>query len=512
MSSYYFTSGKNLPAFDENTIVGIDKMPILTMLLYAILIELCMAIRGVGWDGDSIVNIAQFYKLIYPTLYGTPDGGTFPKLFPIITFGVFHALTGSYAIHLISIAISVYAIGMVSRLPAAFGGGPIWVVLPFLVPTWTNAILSADNAALAVGFSLLAIVDLINSRPNRAVGLLLMSEFARPGAFLIIALLLVLRLLPRRIGSEHLPSLPNPLWCLICFLLAIVHTAWVYRLGYSSYTDFVASCFSDPGLVSSRAWFKYDIRAFSWFLKSLMRGVLNLTNTALGPSFFGITLSNFVIIAGIIGWVAIAGVSRIKTLIIWLMITIPMMMIPVGAFLVGPGLAYSEYLIPATLPLLAGVARLASATRINRGWFLLLATFLAIPLAVHDGSILRGQVETNPTQTQSNASQSVFRLSDPKINWLSDPLTRSLLVELRQRRGRPLRLFASCDVVTLMIDVPDLLSSITIFAEQASRSDSFSFLMESTSKIYFLKRVEDVSLQETNGSLDQESPDAIYTS
>src|SRR5581483_9339730 len=50
--------------------------------------------RGFGWDGDSVVSAAQFVKLTNWRIYGTPDGGTHPKLGCILLFGLIYRLTG----------------------------------------------------------------------------------------------------------------------------------------------------------------------------------------------------------------------------------------------------------------------------------------------------------------------------------------------------------------------------------------------------------------------------------
>jgi hypothetical protein len=63
-------------------------------LVPPVLLTVCLIVvlmlRGMGWDGDSIVNIAQFEKLIHPALSDTPDAGSAPKLLPIFLFGFFH--------------------------------------------------------------------------------------------------------------------------------------------------------------------------------------------------------------------------------------------------------------------------------------------------------------------------------------------------------------------------------------------------------------------------------------
>jgi hypothetical protein len=122
---------------------------------------LTLILRGAGWDGDSITNIAQFEKIIHPALFGTLDGGTAPKLMPIALYGGFHWITGSYDIHWITIFLTAYSIARLVRLPVENGGGPMWLALPFISIAWIQLVLSADNQALALPFLILALVDLV---------------------------------------------------------------------------------------------------------------------------------------------------------------------------------------------------------------------------------------------------------------------------------------------------------------------------------------------------------------
>jgi hypothetical protein len=182
----------------------------LPALIVAICLIVALIFRGVGWDGDSINNIAQFEKLIHPRLFDTPDGGTVPKLLPIVLFGGFHWLTGSYSIHWLSIALTALAVGQLVRLPAERGGGCIWLTLLFLSPTWIAAILDADNPALQTGFLILGFTSLMQHKSDRAIIFFLLAEFSRGGAFLLIALVIAVSRIPafvRTYGKVNVPSL-----------------------------------------------------------------------------------------------------------------------------------------------------------------------------------------------------------------------------------------------------------------------------------------------------------------
>src|SRR5262249_10906364 len=101
--------------YEKRAVAVALERHLLPMLLAAMFLIVALLIRGTGWDGDSIVNIAQFEKLIHPRLFDTPDAGTLPKLLPIVLFGGFHWLTGSYNIHWLSIALTAIAIGQLVR-------------------------------------------------------------------------------------------------------------------------------------------------------------------------------------------------------------------------------------------------------------------------------------------------------------------------------------------------------------------------------------------------------------
>ena len=83
------------------------------------LLSILLFFRGEGWDGDSLVNIAQFNKLVFFDLYGVPDSGTTPKLLPITLFGTFHFVFNSYSIHWPVILLSSFAFAKIALLPKA---------------------------------------------------------------------------------------------------------------------------------------------------------------------------------------------------------------------------------------------------------------------------------------------------------------------------------------------------------------------------------------------------------
>ena len=154
---------------------------ILLTILFFILFYISLIIRGVGFDGDSIVNILQFYKIINQDLYNLPDGGTTPKLFLIILFGSFHYIFDSYNIHIMVFIVCSYSFAKFTLISPKYGGGYIWIILPFLSPIFLNSIMSANNPALSVCFYLLSLSYLFEKKINLSFIFLLLSELSRPG-------------------------------------------------------------------------------------------------------------------------------------------------------------------------------------------------------------------------------------------------------------------------------------------------------------------------------------------
>src|SRR5262245_50933744 len=176
--------------------VGVALHNVLPVLLVGICLNVALLIRGVGWDGDSIINIAQFEKLLHPSLFGTPDPGASPKLLPIFLFGAFHWLTGSYAIHWLTIVLTAVAVGQLVHLPAERGGGWIWLTLPFISPLWIATILTADNPVLQFGFLILGVIKLMHFNYTRALVFLLLAELSRPGPSILIAFIILIPQVP----------------------------------------------------------------------------------------------------------------------------------------------------------------------------------------------------------------------------------------------------------------------------------------------------------------------------
>lgn len=210
------------------------KLFLLTSLFF-FLIYISSNIRGIGWDGDSIVNIHQFYKLANSNLYNGPDGGTTPKLLPIILYGLFHFTMKSYSIHFISIILCSYAFARSFFLSKNFGGGWIWLILPFISPRFLNAIISADNTALSIGFYLLSLVALFEKKILFSFIFLLFAEFSRPGYSVLMPITLFYLFYLNNFGNYNNKKF---LFIIILIALAFLHSFFCYLLSYESFLEY----------------------------------------------------------------------------------------------------------------------------------------------------------------------------------------------------------------------------------------------------------------------------------
>lgn len=205
-------------------------------IFFFILFIFSLSFRGVGWDGDSIVNIHQFYKLINPNLYNGPDGGTTPKLMPILLYGLFHFLFKSYSIHLIVFFLCSYSLARATLLPKRFGGGYIWLILPFISPMFLNDIMSANNPALSSGFYLLSLVFLFEKKIFFTFICLLFSEFSRPGYSILMLISLVFLIY---INYSDINRNKQKIYLIILLIIiAFLHSLFCYKLSYTSFAEY----------------------------------------------------------------------------------------------------------------------------------------------------------------------------------------------------------------------------------------------------------------------------------
>jgi hypothetical protein len=204
----------------------------LTSIFFFIFFFIIILIRGEGWDGDSVVNIAQFYKLIFSDLYGILDGGTHPKLLTIMLFGGFHYLFESYSIHWVVILISSFAFAKVVLLNKNYGGGFLWFWLPFISPTLILSIISADNPSMAISFYILAIVYTFEKKIIWSFICLFLAELSRPGYSVLMTLSLLFFIFNNTLSIKK--NIKQIILILILITFAFIHTLFSFKLAYPS--------------------------------------------------------------------------------------------------------------------------------------------------------------------------------------------------------------------------------------------------------------------------------------
>jgi hypothetical protein len=471
-------------------------------LVFGALLALTLLFRGVGWDGDSILSIAQFEKLIHPQLFDTPVGA-FPKFLTIFLFGGFHWLTGSYDIHWITIALTAFAIAKLVYLPGAQGGGPIWLLLPFLSPKWINTVLSADNPPLQVAFLILGLVSLMERKPNLAVFFFLLAELSRPGAAFLIAGIITVSWSAWFIKTF---GRLNVVLAGAALSLAILHMTTGYRLGYATFDELFSQQYTYPGSNS------YDPERFKGHpIEALIRYFRFIIGA--WPSLLSLTFT----IPSLIGWVIYLKKNPSGNMSAWLLFFVPLTISPLAAIQTGSLYLEHAYIISAVLPFLAGLALLynhllASVLSRDRASAFLSAAVrmrnsailvFAVLLAFGDGHILYGDFEVNPVAPEGA----------PKtpLTWISDHRTKHLIQQALQENGRALTIIASCDVNTLMVDVASAADKIIIFSANSDISVTNEVFLKDCNGDDFKKRENDVLLSEHSPILSITNPDVIYT-
>jgi hypothetical protein len=264
----------------------------------------------------------------------------------------------------------------------------------------------------------------------------------------------------------------------------MAHSAFAYLLAHQSFEDFVAATIYYPGALEDPLKFRHDPAILGTFLAHAWQSLLNLVPVV----FLGL---------GAMGWILSAWFRPDYRNALWGLCLVPLSILPVSAFLLGPYYPIHSYMVFLALPVLAGIAMLAGIAWPIRSatTSLALCAIVALGLAVVDSWRWRGRFEVNPPAS---------------VWWTSDPETKRLVSAARERVGRPLVLAASCDVITLLIDVPAEISRLVIFSDDGAISHSTAYLRDCTS-LYFRKRSGDVLLPGEADALSAARPDAIYT-
>ena len=241
--------------------------------------------RGFGWDGDSFVSAAQLVKLLNPSLYGTVDAGTHPKFLSILFFGLVYLGTGSfYLLSLAAITLHAGAVALVCHWIRAEGGAwfPAWLLLVANIE-WNAIVINADNPGFSVPFLLMGLYFFVHrSRQNLGALLLLGSSLFRPGADLVLGVLLLREFLR---GNRRLAPAG------VCLALGLLHTWFGLYLAYPAREQFLQLClYFIPGSQALVPYYKGSWHVLPPYFEAVRDGVSPLTAALLIlPALLGLT-------------------------------------------------------------------------------------------------------------------------------------------------------------------------------------------------------------------------------
>jgi hypothetical protein len=222
---------------------------------FASLFFIC--IRGWGWDGDSVISATQFVRLLNPSIYGIDDGGTHPKLLCIVLFGVTYQLAGSFVpLTLLSVLLNASAVALVCKWIQETQGNWLLALAGFAINIpWHSMVASCDNPAFSVPF-LFAGLYFYCHGPRIALGavLLLISSLFRPGAELVLLVLLAVNVLKREYTTRRL------LVQIGCLAAAVAHSVYGFYLAYPSADQFRRLCVTYfPGAAEQVPVYKHSL-------------------------------------------------------------------------------------------------------------------------------------------------------------------------------------------------------------------------------------------------------------
>lgn len=500
--------------------------------IFFILFYLVLHLRGEGWDGDSIVNIAQFYKIINFDLYGTPDAGTTPKFLPIFIFGLFNYLFDSYAIHWPVILISSYAFAKTTKLPIDQGGGFIWFFLPFSSPALVYSIVSADNPGLAISFYILAIVFFFEKKILVSFIFLLLAEFTRPGysILMIITFLYFIFIEPTALSKNKKKNL----FIFILILIGLLHSLYCYKLAYPTFESYNANNWETyrPGFHEDPEFF---INNKLFTLKIFFSGVLAaLFSNNLLPFPFSIIALMMLIFS----FKSLKNYSTI--LFLQPAIYGPFLFAALTLGTIMPAYrnpyffknlyAHDPYYFLTTLPvLLFGISFFISKlisinntffknknNSIFNSSFLFLSKklsilynfktsiILAFILVLGNGIVLKGKYELNPIQ--SNKIKSKY--SDV---WLSDKLAKKIILKKFNKKKEKLKILSTCDVIPIIVDNGLYIKKISFASPHIYLNKKKVEYIGSCYDSHFLKRSDDILLNIDKKYDLSDNFDILYT-
>lgn len=503
---------------------------------FFLLFYIVLLLRGTGWDGDSLVNVAQFNKLFSRNLFGIPDSGTTPKLFTIFIFGLFNFIFNSYSIHIPTIFLMSYALAKVTLLPRTEGGGYIWFFLPFISPVLIFSTISADNPSLAIAFYILSISFLFEKKILLYFIFLLFAEFSRPGYCVLMILSLFLLILNQSINIFK----DKKKIFLIIFLIVLgfVHSLYCYKLAYFNFNDY--------GIQNWDTYRGENYKDSNFFIENKIFTLKTIFNAFLASILSNNTLPFPLSIFGIFILFAILSIIKFKNNFS-LLYLLPAIYIPFIYAALTKGTIMADYRNPyffkkiyASDPyyfitlvpvLLFGISFFVgnflcdknnnNPTKIKKLIKLIflekffskiyinlynpkIAIIIALFLVIGNGLILKGRYEFNPIQ--SNSIKSKF--SDI---WLSDPIAIEKFYQVYKNKGKKIDVLTTCDVIPILIDSANYINKLSFASENIYENKKKDQFIGSCYNSHFKKRKDDIILDVNKKYNVLENFDILYT-
>jgi hypothetical protein len=494
-------------------------------IFFFLLFIIVLSIRGYGWDGDSLVNIAQFKKIIYFSLFGIPDMGTTPKLLPILLFGGYNYFFDSYTIHLPVIIIFSYSLAKVVQLSKRSGGGFIWLFLPFISPALIFNIVSADNPALAIAFYILSISYFFNKKIFISFIFLLLAEFSRPGYSLLMFLTLTFLFFNQTLILK-INKIKIFLILVLCFL-GLIHSLFCYKLGYLNFDDYNInnwdvtitdgeSEFLENRLTLVKAYFAGFLAAvlshnlFPFpiaiilifiFLYSFKELKNNLTILFLQPIiYFPLLFSG--IILGKISAIENRNIfffENIYSLSPHLFTTfIPVLLFSLALFFNRIANNFSKIeenkfkinIFNIIIISLKKVLTFVSSLKVS--------LVLSIILALINGYILKDIYEYNPVNPKN------------ETKWISNSTSNEIIIELYNKKQRKLNVLATCDLIPILIDKSKFIRKLSVASDKTFMNSKSEYLNLCNNE-RIVKRPDDVVLNKSKKFDITKNFDILYT-
>ena len=510
-----------------------------TLLLsftFFLLFYIVLLLRGSGWDGDSLVNVAQFNKLFSRNLFGIPDSGTTPKLFTIFIFGLFNFIFNSYSIHIPTILLMSYALAKVAQLPRSEGGGYIWFFLPFISPVLIFSTISADNPSLAIAFYILSISFLFEKKILLYFVFLLFAEFSRPGYCVLMVLSLFILILNQ---SINIFKDKNKIYIIIFLIfLGLVHSLYCYKLAYFNFNDY--------GIQNWDTYRGENYKDSNFFIENKVFTLKTIFNAFLTSILSNNTLPFPLSIFGIFILFTILSINKFKNNFS-LLYLLPAIYIPFIYAALTKGTIMADYRNPyffkniyASDPyyfitlvpvLLFGISffvgnflcdknnnnpteviKLIKLIFLEKFFSKIyinlynpkIAIIIALILAIGNGLALKGRYEFNPIQ--SNSIKSKF--SDI---WLSDPIAKQKFYQVYQNKGKKIDVLTTCDVIPILIDSSNYINKLSFASKNIYENKKKNQFIGSCYNSYFKKRKDDIILNVNEKYNVLDNFDILYT-